>query len=111
MGVALGHTLLAWDSCQTGLSKLEANPERLRADLDAAWEVLAEPIQTVMRRYGVEDPYEQLKALTRGKGGITKEALHAFVRRLAIPEAEKERLLELTPSTYVGFAARLARAI
>ena len=111
MGVALGHTLLAWDSCLAGLSKLEANAERLRADLDAAWEVLAEPIQTVMRRFGVEDPYEQLKALTRGKGGITRDTLHAFIRRLAIPDAEKQRLLELTPSTYIGLAARLARAI
>jgi len=111
MGVALGHTLLAWDSCLAGLSKLEANAERLRADLDAAWEVLAEPIQTVMRRYAAEDPYEQLKALTRGKGGITRETLHAFIRQLAIPDAEKQRLLELTPSTYIGLAARLARAI
>ena len=111
MGVALGHTLLAWDSCLAGLSKLEANAERLRADLDTAWEVLAEPIQTVMRRYGVEDPYEQLKALTRGKGGITRDTLHAFIRELAIPDAEKQRLLELTPSTYIGLAARLARAI
>jgi adenylosuccinate lyase len=73
--------------------------------------VLAEPIQTVMRRYGAEDPYEQLKALTRGKGGITRETLHAFIRQLAIPDAEKQRLLELTPSTYIGLAARLARAI
>jgi adenylosuccinate lyase len=111
MGVALGHTLLAWDSCLAGLSKLEANAERLRADLDAAWEVLAEPIQTVMRRYSVEDPYEQLKALTRGKGGITRDTLHAFIRQLAIPDAEKQRLLELTPSTYIGLAARLARTI
>jgi adenylosuccinate lyase len=111
MGVALGHTLLAWDSCLTGLSKLEANTERLQADLDAAWEVLAEPIQTVMRRYGQEDPYEQLKALTRGKGGITRETLHAFIRQLTIPDAEKQRLLELTPSTYIGLAAQLARAV
>ena len=111
MGVALGHTLLAWDSCLAGLSKLEANAERLSADLDAAWEVLAEPIQTVLRRYGAEDPYEQLKTLTRGKGGITRETLHAFIRQLAIPDAEKQRLLELTPSAYVGLAARLARAI
>src|SRR5262245_1592372 len=110
VGVALGHTLVAWESCLTGLSKLEANVERLRADLDAAWEVLAEPIQTVMRRHGVEDPYEQLKALTRGKAGITRDTLHTFIRQLAIPDGEKQRLLELTPSGYIGLAAHLARA-
>jgi len=111
VGVALGHTLLGWDGCSTGLSQVEANSVRLREDLEQAWEVLAEPIQTVMRRYGVEQSYEQLKALTRGKGGITRDSLHAFIGALDIPDAEKERLLELTPSTYIGLAARLAREI
>jgi adenylosuccinate lyase len=111
MGVAIGHTLLAWDSCLAGLNKLEADPQRLRADLDGNWEVLAEPIQTVMRRYGVPEPYEQLKALTQGKTNITREALHAFIRDLAIPEQERQRLLQLTPWSYTGLAARLAREI
>ena len=86
VGVALGHTLLAFDACLTGLSKVEANPARVREDLEQAWEVLAEPIQTVMRRYGIEQSYEQLKALTRGKEGITRETLHAFIGGLSIPE-------------------------
>jgi adenylosuccinate lyase len=111
VGVALGHTLLGWDSCLSGLSRVEANPMRLREDLEQAWEVLAEPIQTVMRRYGVEQPYEQLKALTRGKDGITRDTLHAFIDKLEIPEAERRRLRELTPSNYIGLAARLARDI
>jgi len=111
MGVALGHTLLAWDSCASGLSKIEADPERLRKDLDATWAVLAEPIQTVMRRYGVPEPYEQLKALTRGQDDISRDALHAFIRNLAIPSEEQERLLQLTPSTYIGLAASLAREV
>jgi adenylosuccinate lyase len=111
MGVALGHTLLAYDSCLKGLDQLEANRARLAADLDANWEVLAEPIQTVMRRYGVTGAYEQLKDLTRGKDGITRESLAAFIRTLAIPEAEKKRLLALTPATYIGKAAELAKKI
>jgi len=111
MGVALGHTLLAWDSCLKGLGKLEANRARLAADLDSNWDVLAEPIQTVMRRYGVSGAYEQLKDLTRGKGGITRASLHAFIKRLAIPTAEKKRLLALTPVTYIGKAAELAKKI
>ncbi|TVT47740.1 MAG: adenylosuccinate lyase [Denitromonas halophila] len=110
MGVAFGHTLLAYDSLLKGLGKLEADPAKLVADVDQAWEVLAEPVQTVMRRYGVENPYEQLKALTRGKG-ITREGLHAFIQTLAIPDAEKTRLLEMTPASYIGIAAQLARAI
>ena len=110
MGVAFGHTLLAFDSCLKGLNKLEVDRARVAADLDATWEVLAEPIQTVMRRYGVENPYEQLKALTRGKG-INREALQEFVATLAIPEAEKARLLEMTPASYIGKAAELARRI
>jgi adenylosuccinate lyase len=93
------------------LNKVEAAPARLQADLDTAWEVLAEPIQTVMRRCGVADPYEQLKALTRGRQGITRETLHAFIRGLDIPEADKAALLALTPAAYLGLAAELARRI
>ena len=110
MGVAFGHTLLAYDSLLKGLGKLQVNRDALRADVDQAWEVLAEPVQTVMRRYGVENPYEQLKALTRGKG-ITQDALHTFIKTLAIPEAEKTRLLEMTPASYIGLAESLAKAI
>jgi adenylosuccinate lyase len=111
MGVALGYTLLAYDSCLKGLNKLEANPQRLAADLEENWEVLAEPIQTVMRRYGVSGAYEQLKELTRGKG-ITRETLHAFINGLtAIPQAERQRLLALTPASYIGKAAGLAAKI
>ena len=110
VGVAFGHALLAWDACLRGLGKLEANAERLAADLDASWEVLAEPIQTVMRRYGVENPYEQLKALTRGKA-ITPEALAAFVEQLPIPAEARQRLKALTPADYIGKAAELARRI
>lgn len=111
MGVALGHTLLAYDSCIKGLNKLEINHVKLQQDLQDAWEVLAEPIQTVMRRYGVANPYEQLKALTRGKTDITQETLHCFIQSLDIPEAEKNRLLKLTPENYTGLAARLAENI
>jgi adenylosuccinate lyase len=112
VGVALGYTLLAWDSCLKGLNKLEANRERLAADLDANWEVLAEPIQTVMRRYNVAGAYEQLKELTRGKAGIDRDTLHAFIQGLTgIPAAEKQRLLQLTPANYVGKAIELARRI
>ena len=111
MGVALGHTLVAYDSCLKGIAKLEADSTRLTADLDANWEVLAEPIQTVMRRYGIANAYEQLKDLTRGKSGITRETLHAFIKTLMIPDAEKKRLLTLTPATYTGKAAELAKKI
>ena len=112
MGVALGYTLLAYDSCLKGLNKLEANPAKLAADLDANWEVLAEPIQTVMRRYGVSGAYEQLKELTRGKAGINRDTLAAFINGLAgIPEAEKKRLLALTPANYIGKAVELAKKI
>ena len=110
VGVALGYCLIAYDSCLRGLDKLEANPARIAADLDANWDVLAEAVQTVMRAHRIEGSYEKLKELTRGKGGITREDLHAFVKALALPEDAKRRLLELTPSTYVGLAARLARA-
>ncbi len=111
MGVGFGYSLLAYESCLRGLSKLEANPAALAADLDANWEVLAEPIQTVMRRYGVANPYEQLKELTRGKAGMTRETLHAFIDGLAIPDAEKTRLKTMTPGSYTGVAAELARQI
>ena len=111
MGVALGHTLLAYDSLLKGLGKLEANRAQLAADLDANWEVLAEPIQTVMRRYGVSGAYEKLKDLTRGKAGITRASLARFIRTLDIPAAEKKRLLALTPATYTGKAAALAKNI
>jgi adenylosuccinate lyase len=111
MGVGFGYSLLAYESCLRGLGKLEANPAALAADLDATWDVLAEPIQTVMRRYGVANPYEQLKELTRGKGGITKETLHAFIDGLTIPDTEKIRLKAMTPASYTGLAAELARQI
>jgi adenylosuccinate lyase len=111
VGVALGHALLGWVSLAQGLSKLALDEARLAADLDANWEVLAEPIQTVMRRHGVPNPYEQLKALTRGKTGMTRETLHAFIAGLALPADAKSRLLALTPATYVGKAAELARRV
>jgi adenylosuccinate lyase len=111
IGVALGHALLGWVSLSQGLSRLAVDEARLGEDLDANWEVLAEPIQTVMRRYGVPNPYEQLKALTRGVTGITRETLHAFVDGLAIPADAKARLKALTPATYVGKAADLARRV
>jgi len=110
MGVAFGYALLGMDSLKRGLAKLEVNHEALDADLDAAWEVLAEPIQTVMRRHGLASPYEQLKELTRGKA-ITCETLAAFVDTLALPEAQKARLRALTPGSYTGLAAQLARRI
>jgi len=111
MGVALGYALLGWTSLAQGLARLAVDGARIAEDLDANWEVLAEPIQTVMRRYGVANPYERLKALTRGKTGITRESLHAFIGALAIPDEAKARLLALTPATYVGQAAELARRV
>ena len=110
IGVGFGYALLAYDSCLRGLNKLEINPARMSEDLDATWEVLAEPVQTVMRRYGVENPYEQLKELTRGKG-ISREALQTFVQDLAIPQQAKDQLLALTPANYIGIAEQLARDI
>ncbi|RYX94578.1 MAG: adenylosuccinate lyase [Comamonadaceae bacterium] len=110
MGVALGYSILAWTSLGVGLGKLEINHEALAGDLDASWEVLAEPIQTVMRRYGVQGAYEKLKEVTRGKT-VTAEALHGLIRSLEIPEAEKQRLLDMTPASYVGMAAELARRV
>ncbi|MFO1380618.1 MAG: adenylosuccinate lyase [Chitinivorax sp.] len=111
MGVAIGYSMLGYVALQRGLNKLEANPQRMAADLDANWEVLAEPIQTVMRRYGIANPYEQLKELTRGKGGISKDDLHAFISQLAIPDDAKQRLLALTPDSYLGKATELAKRI
>ena len=111
MGVAFGYTLLGYDSCLRGLNKLEANFEKLADDLNNSWEVLAEPIQTVMRRYGIENPYEQLKELTRGKGGINKTSLHAFIAELNIPADAKKLLLQMTPASYIGKATALAKHI
>jgi adenylosuccinate lyase len=110
MGVGLGYTTLAYASLMTGLSKLELNEEALATDLDAAWEVLAEPIQTVMRRYGVQGAYEQLKEVTRGKA-VTAAALHGLIQGLEIPQADKDRLLAMTPGSYIGKAAELARRV
>ncbi len=107
LGPAFGHSVLAYDSALRGLSKLEVNEPVIAADLDQCWEVLAEPIQTVMRRYGIANPYEQLKDLTRGKA-ITREVLHRFIKTLAIPEPEKKRLIKMTPGSYTGKAAELA---
>jgi adenylosuccinate lyase len=109
MGVAFGYCLLGYDACLRGLDKLEADPARIARDLEGSWDVLAEAVQTVMRAHRVEGSYEKLKDLTRGKGGITREDLQAFVRTLPIPEEARARLLALTPSTYVGLAPRLAR--
>ena len=110
MGVALGYAVLAYNSMSVGLGKLELNSEALQDDLNASWEVLAEPIQTVMRRYGVQGAYEKLKEVTRGKT-VQAEDLHALIRSLDIPEAEKTRLLAMTPGSYVGMAAELARRV
>jgi adenylosuccinate lyase len=110
MGVALGYAVLAYQSLNVGLNKLELNEEALADDLNHAWEVLAEPIQTVMRRYGVQGAYEKLKEVTRGKT-IRPEDLHGLIRSLEIPAVDKERLLAMTPASYVGHAAELARRV
>jgi adenylosuccinate lyase len=110
LGTGFGHTLIALDSLHKGLGKLEANPQRMQEDLDNAWEVLAEPVQTVMRRYGLPNPYEQLKVLTRGQG-ISAASMGAFIESLALPEPAKRELLALTPGTYTGAAEPLAKAI
>ncbi|MHB8403880.1 MAG: adenylosuccinate lyase [Gammaproteobacteria bacterium] len=110
IGVAIGHSLLAYEAFLKGLSKLEADAERMLADLDTNWEVLAEAIQTVMRRYGIQAPYEQLKTLTRGKR-VDQESLRRFIKDLEIPNQAKQRLLALTPADYIGLAARLAHEI
>lgn len=110
MGVAFGHTVLALDSMTRGIGKLEADPQRLAEDLAESWEVLAEPVQTVMRRFAIENPYEKLKEMTRGRR-ITREALHSFISTLEIPQEERERLLAMTPASYVGKAVELAKRI
>ncbi len=110
LGVGLAHGAIAYQSCLKGISKLEANEARLAADLDSCWEVLAEPIQTVMRRYAIEKPYEKLKELTRGKG-IDKQSMQSFIQGLAIPDAEKARLLEMTPANYIGNAIEQAQSL
>ena len=110
MGIAIAHSLLAWKSCLKGMAKLEADKAIIHQDLDYAWEVLAEPIQTVMRRYGIKQPYEKLKELTRGKD-IDQHLLHTFIKKLDIPEKEKKRLLVMTPASYIGNAAEQAKKI
>lgn len=110
MGVALGYAVLAYSSLMTGLNKLEINEAAIAEDLDSSWEVLAEPIQTVMRRFGLPQPYEQLKKFTRG-AAMTRELMQGFIAGLDIPEAEKERLLAMTPGSYTGKASELARRV
>jgi len=110
LGVGLAHSLIAFQSTLKGLNKLEINPEKLLADLDNAWEIMAEPIQTVMRRYNIDQPYEKLKALTRGNV-MNQETIQTFVNNLEIPDSAKEELLKLTPATYIGNAVAQAKAI
>ena len=110
LGTAFGHTLVALESLKKGLGKLNVNAERIAADLDTSWEVLAEAVQTVMRRYGLPQPYEQLKALTRGHG-ITRDSMREFIAGLELPADAKQHLLELTPAGYIGLAKRLAKEI
>ncbi len=110
MGVALGYAVLAYESMSAGLGKLELNAPAIAADLDASWEVLAEPIQTVMRRFGLAQPYEQLKQFTRG-APMTQELMQGFISKLDIPMADKQRLLAMTPASYIGKAAELARRV
>lgn len=107
-GVAIAYSLIAVDSCLRGLGKIQADPQAIQDDIEECWEVIGEAVQTVMRRYGIPEPYEKLKALTRGKP-VTKEALHDFVQSLEIPDDAKQRLLELTPATYTGLASTLAK--
>jgi adenylosuccinate lyase len=111
LGVAFGHALLAYDACAKGIGKVEVDTTRLQHDLDANWQVLSEAVQTMMRRYGVDNAYEQIKELTRGKNGINRTTFHAFIRTLSIPEDAKQRLLALTPDSYIGNAAAQAAAI
>ena len=106
-GVALGYLVIASESILKGLARLQVDSDAIRKDVADAWEVLAEAVQTVMRRYGIPEPYEKLKALTRGQP-VTKDVLHDFIRALDIPDAEKSRLIELTPEAYIGLAAELA---
>jgi adenylosuccinate lyase len=108
LGVAFGHCHIAYDACLRGIDKLQVDKAALAADLEGSWEVLAEAVQTVMRRFGVPEPYEKLKDLTRGRG-IDEQRLRQFVRDLPIPEAARQQLLALTPAAYIGKAAELAR--
>ncbi|MDP2368686.1 MAG: adenylosuccinate lyase, partial [Rhodoferax sp.] len=110
MGVAMGYAVLAYQSLLQGLGKLELNEAMVASDLDQSWEVLAEPIQTVMRRYGLPKPYEQLKDFTRGEP-MTRDLMQGFIAKLAIPETQKQRLLAMTPASYTGWAAQLARRV
>ncbi|MCF8157333.1 MAG: adenylosuccinate lyase [Rhodoferax sp.] len=110
MGVAVGYAVLAYQSLLAGLNKLEINEAAIAADLDASWEVLAEPIQTVMRRFGLPQPYEQLKKFTRGEP-MTRELMQGFIANLEIPQTEKQRLLAMTPGSYTGMAAELAKRV
>ncbi|MGI9248717.1 MAG: lyase family protein, partial [Woeseiaceae bacterium] len=109
-GVATGYLVIALQSLQKGVGKLQVNEDAIHADVSGAWEILAEAVQTVMRRYGIPEPYEKLKALTRGRA-VTREVLHDFVNTLEIPDGEKQRLIELTPETYTGLASEQAREI
>jgi adenylosuccinate lyase len=111
VGVALGHAVLAFDACQRGIGRLAVDADSMQRDLDDNWQVLSEAVQTVMRRFGVPDPYEKLKELTRGKNGINRASLHTFIRALDIPDDAKQRLLTLTPASYTGNAAAQAAAI
>jgi adenylosuccinate lyase len=111
MGVGIGYSLLGYVSCKQGIGKLEVNHARLAEDLDHAWEVLAEPIQTIMRRFGVPEPYEKLKTLTRGKAGFSREELHAFIDTLEVPTAQKSAMKAMTPANYLGIAAVLAKRV
>ncbi|MFQ5547650.1 MAG: adenylosuccinate lyase [Woeseia sp.] len=108
LGVAIAHALISIDSCLEGLGKIQADPVAIQEDIDARWEVLGEAVQTVMRRYGISEPYEKLRTLTRGKP-VTREMMHDFVQSLEIPDEAKKRLLDLTPATYTGLAGTLAR--
>ncbi|MCB1923448.1 MAG: adenylosuccinate lyase, partial [Gammaproteobacteria bacterium] len=110
MGVGFAYSTIAWQSALRGISKLEADASRMAADLDANWEVLAEPIQTVMRRYGIDQPYEKLKALTRGHR-VDQAGFRAFIESLELPESVKENLKALSPATYIGNAAEQARRV
>jgi adenylosuccinate lyase len=110
MGVGFAYSLIALESLLKGVGKLESNPARMDDDLDNSWEVLAEPIQTVMRRYGIDEPYEKLKELTRGQR-VTAQRIREFINGLDIPEAAREALLEMTPATYIGNAAERAREV
>jgi adenylosuccinate lyase len=110
VGVAVSHALIAWRSIERGLERVEVDARQLAADLDANWELLAEPIQTVMRRFGVENAYEQLKSLTRGQR-VDAESLRRFIAGLAIPEEARRALLELSPQSYTGCAEDLARKV